>query len=274
MKKNAGIIICILLFAVNLSAQSYIRKYSESNGWYRGVEEKGESSGGNLVTEVTILEEGNGWLSAKIERRRTPYPEAFSEFVMMYETSDGYQFEIKDHFGNRIEGTFMELDDYVYLSLDPISYSENGRKVDFLYDGYNSICLPTDTTNDPDFFEKAVHVSEIKDYLTQFGTYWPKDSENAYVFVNYVGVINGLSFYDTEVWINGNYGETVTRRMVLLKDGEYCGNYPGIPSELMACAGSKLMLYDIDESEGNAIDFSNGIPEEAIVGGIEVFFQQ
>lgn len=275
--KKLFVFAAFLFLAAGIFPQDYIRKYSTSHGWADGASKvKFLGTGGNTVTEVAILEEDKDTITVQIERSKTPHPEIFSEVVMMRKTTEEgwYSYHCMDHRNTQIQGYFYMEGPIAYFVMNGVNYSENGGKVSFLYDDDDSFTIMFDSSDNPDFYDKAVHVSEVKSYLTQLGTYWMKDTENAYLFLNYDGAIDDLEFYDSQQLLAGSQDNAGTRRLIILKNGEYIGNYSGIKAEFLFCNGSEVWFYDEGGVLDSTIDFSSGIPEQIVVCGYTLLFQE
>ncbi len=273
MKKSIVLAVLILL-AVCMAAQeqqSYLEKYSASTPWTDYSGSSNVRTGGSIITEVKIkkLSDKNRIIDAQLVRTMTPFAQVITADIMMEYSDDGYYFSFTDGWDNKIEGSFEFFNDNAKLSLKCREFSVQGKNYARLYSSETELWK---TTDEPDFFQTALKAGETKKELINMHTHWRLDSGGTYLSVNYIGKIKDFEFYCTGMNWNIKSGKRYTKRLVLLKDGEYIGNYSGISSNEFYVKGNVLIV--INGKQRNEIDFSKTIPFYILIDGDYITFQE
>ena len=273
MKKSIALAALVLL-ALCLAAQEqqgYLEKYSASTPWTGFSGNSEMRTGGNIITEVKIKEISgkNKIIEAQLVRTMTPFPQSITADITMEYSEDGYYFSFTDGWGNKIDGCFELLNDKANLTLKCKELSVQGKNYARLYGSETELWK---TTDEPEFFQTALKAGEIKQQLVNMHTHWRLDSEDTYLSVNYIGKIKDFELYCTGLNWDTKSGNRYKKRLVLLKDGEYAGNYPGIRSDKFYV--KKNVLIVINGKQRNEIDFSKTIPFYILIDGDYITFQQ
>ena len=273
MKKSLALAALILL-AFCLAAQeqqSYLEKYSASTPWADYSGSSDVRTGGNIITEVKIkkLSDKNRIIDAQLVRTMTPFAQVITADVTMEYSDDGYYFSFIDGWDNKIEGYFAFFNDKANLALKCKEFSVQGKNYARLYVSGTELWK---TTDESEFFQTALKASEIKKQLINMHTHWRLDSENTYLSVNYIGKIKDFELYCTGLNWDTKSDSKYTKRLVLLKDGEYVGNYSGISSNEFYVKGNVLIV--INGKQRNEIDFSRTIPFYILIDGDYIKFEK
>ncbi len=271
-RKILVLLISLILLAFCLTAQeqqSYLEKYSASMPWSGFSGNTEVRTGGNIITEVKIKEllDKNRIITAQLVRTMTPFAQVITADVTMEYSDGGYYFSFTDGWGNKIDGHFAVFNETAKLSFKCKELSVQGKNYARLYIDETELHK---TTSEPEFFQTALKAGEIKKQLISLNLYWPMDSENSYLSVNYIGKIKDCEFYCTGLNWNIKSGNRYTKRIVLFKNNEYIGNYGGIRSDKFYVRENVLIV--MNGKQRNEIDFSRIIPAYVLIDGDNIVF--
>ncbi|MBR5932880.1 MAG: hypothetical protein IK002_02725 [Treponema sp.] len=247
----------------------YIQKFSHSERCYIDTEAEAV---GEVIYEIKIfsVSQDKKTIDAEIFHTMTPFGQVVCKRVELKFNDGRYNFAFEDGWKNKVSGWFKYTDDGAEICLDCKEFDDNGKNFARLY----SDCPVTlyDTTTDRTFTAKAIDDGDvIKKILSNCNNgYFPFEKRHKTFSVHYVGAIDDIDIYQTElIW--GSAGRA-TLRLVFIKDSKVLGEYYGILSSDIRIKGKQIIFKDIDSSLGNTIDLTDSIPEKVWIDGENLQF--
>ena len=127
-----------------------------------------------------------------------------------------------------------------------------------------------ETTNDNNFINNAIESNySIKELLNKYNNqYFPTDTENKELFINYVGTIKNYKIYKTSLLWNINSSKRMTHRLVFIENQKIAGMYTGILSDKIRVENDKIIFEDIEKD--NLIRIKDNLPKNVFIDG-EIF---
>ena len=248
----------------------YIQKFSKSDTWHSDSPDVTCK----MISEIKIysISRDKKTIQAEIFHVMTPFSPVICTKVELKLKGDKYVFAFTDPWNNRAFGWFKYTDDGAEICLDCKKFDKNGKNCARLY----SDCPVTlyDTTTDRTFTAKAIDDGDvIKKILSNCNNdYFPFEKRHKTFSVHYVGAIDDIDIYQTElIW--GSAGRA-TLRLVFIKDSKVLGGYGGILSSDIRIKGKQIIFKDIDSSLGNTIDLTDSIPEKVWIDGENPQFEK
>lgn len=239
----------------------YIQKFSKSDTWHSDSPDVTCK----LISEIKIysISRDKKTIQAEIFHVMTPFSPVICIKVELKLKGDKYVFAFTDPWNNKAFGWFKYTDDGAQFFIDCKKFDKNGKNCARLYGTEPSTLR--DTTLDKDFVKREIDGEDIaKKILNNFDKrLFP--TENKDFCVHYIGTIDDIDIYKTElIW---GSARRCTHRLVFVKNLKPFGEYYGIASDKIRIKNKTIVFDDIDGSIGNVIDMTNSIPQKIYIDG-------
>ncbi|MCR5386005.1 MAG: hypothetical protein K6E69_02695 [Treponema sp.] len=239
----------------------YIQKFSKSDTWHSDSPDVTCK----LISEIKIysISRDKKTIQAEIFHVMTPFSPVICTKVELKLKGDKYVFAFTDPWHNKAFGWFKYTDDGAQFFIDCKKFDKNGKNCARLYGTEPSTLC--DTTVDKDFVKREIGGEDIaKKILNNFDKrLFPADNKD--FCVHYIGTINDIDIYKTElIW---GSARRCTHRLVFVKNLKPFGEYSGIVSDKIRIKNKTIVFDDIDGSIGNVIDMTNSIPQKIYIDG-------
>ena len=239
----------------------YIQKFSKSDTWHSDSPD----ITCKMISEIKIysISRDKKTIQAEIFHVMTPFSPVICTKVELKLKGDKYVFAFTDPWNNKAFGWFKYTDDGAQFFIDCKKFDKNGKNCARLYGTEPSTLR--DTTLDKDFVKREIDGEDIaKKILNNFDKrLFP--AENKDFCVHYIGTIDDIDIYKTElIW---GSARRCTHRLVFVKNLKPFGEYYGIASDKIRIKNKTIIFDDIDGNIGNVIDMTNSIPQKIYIDG-------
>lgn len=264
MKKAFLCFLLLGLVAVSCFAEKEnktdARKYSSCAAWISEY-----SATGNVVYELKldVKDIGKKNVKAKLFHAFTPFSPVIDQDIVLKNKKNKYEFSFIDPWGNKAFGWCIFEKENVKLCLDCKSFSQDGKNCARLYD--DKFVKLHDTTGDENYLKYSIDdENKIKKLLASVDSgFFPMNEKDKILSVSYVGTINGMQIFKTELYWNLDNSARCTHRLVFIKGGKVLGGYYGIASDKGIVKNGCVVFEDIKPGVGNKIEVGK-IPSEEI----------
>ena len=257
--KRRFLIILLILFSSTLFCSEYIKKYSAIKKWDSATENLG-----NSIYELKLKEKTGTEIKAELFHTVTPFSQVILNEINLKLNNGKYEFSFVDGWNNRAFGWIVFNNDYLELYLDCNEFDEQGKNVARLYG--ETIRL-YETTKDKDFINNAIESDySVKKILNNYNSgYFPLEKDDVLLSVIYIGTIDNIKIYKTNLLWNIHSSRRMTHRLVFIKNENVIGIYGGIQSDKIVINNNKIIFEDLNKN--NIIEINKKIPEEVFIDG-------
>ena len=267
--KKVFIFLIVLLSCFSIYSQDYFRKYSLSEPWFSSTE-----ACGNSIYELKIKDNQNNGnknkseIKVELTHTITPFSQIISaEFYLNLTTDEKYEFSFIDAWNNKAFGWVLFHNEEAELYLDCNQFNDAGKNFARLYG--DTVKLQN-TTNDRYFFNNAREADfSVKKLLNEKNSnYFPINKENTQLFISYIGIINDIKIYKTNLIWNIHSSKRMTHRLVFIENEKVIGIYGGIQSNKIQIKDDEIIFEDLEKE--NIIKINEVLPKSVFIDG-EIF---